>query len=249
MKTEAFTRVELLATITAVTLLGIVAATVYADTRERSERLMCVNNQRLIGRGFNAWAAEHGSENPWWVSPRLGGTQPDPAGPLTLQVPGVGTFPAGITHNAWFQFIWVHEELPSPSVLLCPSDPGKQRASSFSTESGGLANLSMQNSAVSYLIGLHAMWEFPSELLTADRNVLPNAASSSGCSSRITGFRTVRPLRFGGPPSGWTDGLHGPSGNLLLNDGHVEQMTTADLNAYFDSGPSDAANGSHLLFP
>jgi hypothetical protein len=245
MKMEAFTRVELLTTLAVLGLLAIVTASVCADTRDRSERIMCLNNQRLIGRGFHAWSADHGAENPWWVFARQGGTRPEPGGPVTLTVPGVANYPAVIANNAWFQFMWVYEELPSPSVLVCPADPGRQRASNFSAAPGGFAHPSMGNNALSYLIGLHAVREQPSELLSADRN-MTTTAGSGGCSSGVTGFRTI--AARGGPPAAWTNGLHGVSGNLLMNDGRVQQMTTQDLNAWVNSFNSDAG-AFHVLLP
>jgi hypothetical protein len=246
MKTEAFTRVELVTTLAALGALSVLAATVFADTHERSERLMCVNNQRLIGRGFNAWAAEHDGENPWWVTATKGGTKAD--GASTLTAPGGATYPASIVNNAWFQFMWVYEELASPAILVCPSDPNKQRATDFSSAPGGFANLGMQNNSVSYLIGAHALRERPFEVLSADRHMLPQPGTT-GCSSGITQVRAVFTRRTGGAGTGWTNSLHAPFGNLLLNDGRVEQMTTMDLNNYLDSAYNDDGGGFHFLFP
>lgn len=209
---------------------------------------MCVNNQRQIGRGFNAWAAEHGGDNPWWVTSTKGGTKADGAAILSL---GGRNYPAGIAQNAWFQFMWVYEELPSPSILVCPSDPLKQRASDFSVAPGGFANLSMQNNALSYIIGAHALRERPREILSADRN-LQTVSGTSGCSSGILNVRSIfTPVR-GGEGSSWTNGIHGPSGNLLMNDSHVEQMNNADLNAFLNSAVTTSNDGNgtfHLLFP
>jgi hypothetical protein len=246
MKTEAFTRVELLVSLSVVGLLGMVAVSVCADTRERSERIMCMNNQRLIGRGFNAWAAEHGGENPWWVSASKGGTKAD--GTQTFSVPGGANYPAAIVNNAWFQFIWIYEELPTPSVLTCPSDPVRQRASDFSSAPGGLAHVSMQNNAVSYLIGAHAVREWPSGLLSADRHMTARPGTFT-CSSGLSQVRWVATTRVGGEGSSWTNILHGATGNVLMNDGRVEQMTISDLNAYLDSGTADDNGSFHLLFP
>jgi hypothetical protein len=248
MKTQAFTRVELLATLAAAGLLGAVAISVVADTRERSERLMCMNNLRQIGRGFHVWAAEHGGYNPWRVLASEGGTQPLPIAPRTFEVPGIGTFPGAITHNAWFQFLWVYEGLPGPHVLVCPSDSTKQRATNFSTAPGGLAHPSMQNNAVSYVEGLDVFREMSDRVLSGDRNMIATALGGAGCSSGITGFRTIGAPAAGAPPTGWTNGIHGASGNLLINDGRVEQTTTQDFNEYLN-GITDDSGYWHVLFP
>jgi hypothetical protein len=246
MKTEAFTRVELLVTLSVAGLLGMVAVSVCADSRERSERIMCVNNQRLIGRGFNAWAAEHDGENPWWVTATKGGTKAD--GAQILSVPGGANYPAASANNVWFQLMWIYEELPSPSILVCPSDPNRQRATNFSTAPGGFANPSMQNNAVSYLIGAHALRERPHEILSADRN-MTSEPGTSGCSSGITQVRSITAPRAGGSGTQWTNGLHVASGNVLMNDGRVEQLNSTDLNAYFNTGTTDDNGTFHLLFP
>ena len=247
MKREAFTRIELLATLAAFGLLAALGMSLSADTRERSERLVCMNNLRQIGRGFDAWTAEHGSAYPWRVPASEGGTQPLPVAPTTFQVSGIGTFPGAITHNAWFQFLWVREELPSPAVLVCPSDVAKRRATNFSTAPGGVAHLSMQNNAVSYVEGLDVFRERPFNVISGDRNMITTDRGGTACSSGIVGFRSIgAPLA--GPPTGWASGIHGSSGNLLIGDGRVEQTTTRDFNDYQDSITDDGGIW-HILFP
>lgn len=251
MKHNAFTRLELLMTFAALSLLSMLGVSVTADTRERSEQIVCANNLRQIGRAFHAWAAEHDGNTGWWTHPANGGYRSQSGGPTppSYYVPGMGVFPNGIVHNAFWHFLWVYEDLPSPSVLVCPSDSLKRRASSFSTAPGGLAHPSMQNNAVSYLIGLHAVRDLPKEWLSGDRSVIA-APGSGGCSSGISGFRTVTPQTRRGPGTAWTNGLHVASGNLLLNDGQVQHMTSRDLNNYVNSSPDDdAASSFHLLIP
>ena len=250
MKADAFTRVELLVSLVTIGLLTVVGFSVTADTRERSEQIVCMNNLRQVGRAFHAWAAEHGGDNAWWLSPESGGYRPQggSAMPPSYYVPGVGTFPRAIVNNGFWHFLWVHEDLTSPSVLVCPSDPAKRRATTFSTALAGFAHPSMQNNALSYLVGLHAVRDFPNEWLSGDRNVI-TTPNSSGCSSGITGFRSVIPISEGGRGTGWTNGLHVTSGNVLLNDGQVQQMTSRDLNSYENDPAGSDAYVFHLLIP
>ena len=249
MKAGAFTKIELLVSVATVGLLSAIGVSVTADTRERSERIVCMNNLRQIGRAFHAWAAEHGGDSAWWTLPANGGYWPQGGSSQPIYyVPGVGAFSGGIVHNPFWHFLWIHEDLPSPSVLVCPSDPDKRRAASFSATAGGLAHLSMQNNAVSYLVGLHATRELPNEWLSGDRNVIASS-TTSGCSSGITGLRTIMGMWRGGLPTGWTNGMHVTSGNLLLNDGRVEPMTSRDLNMYVNTFTDDASGLFHLLIP
>jgi hypothetical protein len=248
MKADAFTRVELLVSIATVGLLSFVGVSVTADTRERSEQIVCMNNLRQVGRAFHAWAAEHGGENPWWVRQSQGGTLPDGGTSIPYYVvPSVGTFPASIVNNAWFHFLWAHEDLPSPSVLVCPSDALKKRANNFSTGPGGLAHISMQNNAVSYLIGAHAVRESPWQVLSADRDMSMESGTTS-CSSAIRIVRLIRSQASGGRGTAWTNGLHAASGNVLMNDGAAEQMTSRELNAHLNY-PFDDIVSHHFLVP
>jgi prepilin-type processing-associated H-X9-DG protein len=244
MKLQAFTRIELIVTLAAIGLLGIIGASVHGNTRERSERLVCMNNQRLIGRAFNMWAAEHNGQIPGRVPQSEGGLTD---AIIPHKVPGIGTFPAAFAGNTWFQFLWVYEDLPSASILVCPSDPARKRASGFTATPGGFAHVTMQNSALSYLFSTHGLRELPSMMLSADRNVI--TAGTTGCSSTYT---TTRLIRIGSQavPTGWTSGLHVNSGNVLMTDGRVEEMTTPDFNKYVNSfGESGGDIAFHLLIP
>jgi len=49
--TKAFTRIDLLALCLAVALLALIVAPALATNKSDSERLVCFNNLRLIGRG------------------------------------------------------------------------------------------------------------------------------------------------------------------------------------------------------
>src|SRR4051812_30475304 len=64
---RGFTRTELAAVLASVTLMGAMGVTVLGDNRERSERIVCGNNLRQIGRAYNMWASDHGGENPFWT--------------------------------------------------------------------------------------------------------------------------------------------------------------------------------------
>ena len=241
MKTRAFTRIEFLAVLGTCGLLSVVGMSLMADTRERSERLVCMNNLRQVGRALQEWGADHGGSNPWRVRQADGGTA-NATSPF--QVPGVGTYPAGFTQNLWFHFLWVHQELRSPSILVCPSDGGKRRAASFANTPGGFAHFTMMNSAVSYGIGLDTPREWTSAILSTDRN-LTTMPGTTACSSGINAGRTIRR-----DASGWEPFVHGRVGNLLLNDGRVAQMSPPELQSYLMSSNEDDFPGQfHVMLP
>ncbi|HKQ39521.1 MAG TPA: hypothetical protein VJ063_15700, partial [Verrucomicrobiae bacterium] len=210
-----FSRADLLICLAAVALLGTVAISVPGTSMERSDSAICANNLRQIGRAFQMWASDHGGQNPWWVHYNDGGSfiggQPPPGN--LLNVPGLGPSPAALRNNTWVQFAYVGQELQTPAVLVCPADRSKVRATSFSNNSSnGLFSANFQNRANSYLIGAHAVSQWPSSLLSGDRSLKEHFVNSS-CSANLgvaSGISMV-------PPSapGWTSDLHPTGGNLL----------------------------------
>src|SRR5438046_951250 len=65
----AFTRLELLFVAIAVTLVLIAALPLLANSRLRSDRLVCANNLRRIGVAFHVWSDSHQDRVPWQVPP------------------------------------------------------------------------------------------------------------------------------------------------------------------------------------
>ncbi|HKQ36618.1 MAG TPA: hypothetical protein VJ063_00995 [Verrucomicrobiae bacterium] len=244
MKTQrGFTRVEVAIVLASVTLIGATGFTVLGDTRERSERVVCANNLRQIGRAFNMWASDHGGENPFWTHYEDGGTYfpsggtPPPGS--VYNIPGIGRLPAALRNNAWFHFAVINQELRTPAVLVCPSEQNKVRGKDFSSRSEGYLSSTHQDRATSYLVGLHALQQYPSSILSGDRTL------------RADSFNTVCNANVGvasyiSSRSGWVSGLHNGSGNLLLNDGHVEELSNAGLGAFLNPPfPANEDSPSH----
>jgi prepilin-type N-terminal cleavage/methylation domain-containing protein len=172
---QAFTRVELLAVLAVLGLLAAVALPALASNRARFERIVCVNNLRLIGRAFHIWGADHGGENPWWVSTYAGGTQYQ-----------------GKVGFCFDEFRCVSNHLETPRILVCPSDPARRMATNWSNDpNGGLGWLGYQDRAVSYFIGIHASALLPRSILSGDRFFRNNGAGHS-CSVGFIEFWTVQ---------------------------------------------------------
>ena len=151
-------------------------------------------------------------------------------------------------------------ELQSPKVLACPSDTNKRQATTFDQNPmSGLAHQSFRNNAVSYWIGLDAIvlgggasgkgFEFsPSPALAGDRNLTPSG--NSGCSSGVLGAElisaSVNPaIRTANTQ--WTAEIHKNTGNMLLVDGSVLQLSNRGLQRSMTEAED---NGSvHILKP
>ena len=224
---DAFTRIELLVLLAVLGVIALLALPALANTNARSQRVICVNNLRQIGRAYQMWAGDHDDFIPPLVSANDGGTQ--------STLPGV---------NAWVQFSWISNELGSPKVLACPSDNARVARDFSSDPTGGLAYPGFRNNAVSYVLG-HPMPEFPADWLCADRNLRMDQVSA-GCSY----FRMVAVVALR-PPSAnvqWTNSIHVNSGNVLSIDGRVEQLSNGALFRNLSQLVEDNGN-IHLLVP
>lgn len=229
-------------------LLGSLALSVLGSGATRSDLAVCANNLRQVGRAFHMWSSEHGGNNLWWTSVYDGGLfVPSNEGlppNATVFIPGLGAVPLSLRNNAWFQFAPITSQLQTPRVLVCPSDPTRVRTTNFSNAAGGFFHASAQNRALSYIVGLHAVRHFPSSILSGDRS-LREDYQTSGCSANVG---TVSSLDLDGSPGGWLPDLHLNSGNLLLNDGHVEELSGGGLTSFLGTNNDD--NGAtHFLKP
>lgn len=247
-RSHAFTRLELLAVILTLGLIATMSRSLLGNTQSRAERIVCQNNLRQVGRAFHIWASDHEEKNAWWTSWRDGGlVGAPPAG--AFNVPGVGVFPVAARNAAWFQYLWVYQGMPSPSILVCPSDKKREAALSFSSDpNGGLAGPRYNDNSVSYMVGLHALPHFPTSLLSVDRHITLKLGTVS-CSSTIQGGGRIEVFP-GAAPTSWNSLLHLNVGNLLLNDGRVEEFSNDELNIFLQASGSNTEGGNiHVLKP
>lgn len=244
----AYTRVDLIIALTTIVLLATVGFSVLGNTAVRSDVIVCANNLRQVGRAFNMWASDHGGENPWWVSYAEGGgyirfNEPTPA---SINVPGGGPLPSALRNNPWFHFGFISQELRTPQVLVCPADRPKTRAQEFSNNSSqGYFSPNFQNHATSYFIGAHAVSLFPSAMLSGDRSLKEDAFAAS-CVVNVGGLSRID---MDGSPPGWTSDLHPGGGNILANDGRVEELSPGGLSKFLVPAVGDDLTSTHLLKP
>src|SRR5262245_51162935 len=158
--TRAFTRLELAAVLGALAFLAVVAIPALANTKLRSQRLVCLNNLSRIGQAMEMWATERGTpaSYPWRV-PYANGTG------------GTMNQPSGLGANIWYQFAVMSNELVTPKYLACPSDTNRVVATDFSLSPfGGLLHVNYRNRAISYVLG-HPFLEEGRGVLSGDRNI------------------------------------------------------------------------------
>lgn len=246
---SGLTRIELLAVLASLALLVAVALPALANNRERSSRVLCLNNLRLTGQGIQLWQTEHGGRLPWRTPWCEGGTMPfGPSGGCT------GTSPAwisgGLNNNAWFQWLSLSNELRSPKILTCPSDSQKRPAADWdAAPTGGFLHPSIRGAAVSYLIGLDVFAQDQAGLVAGDRNVRFSSMATS-CSSGVAPAGSLDIGGSGPPTFGLTSALHVEAGNFLFTDGSVEELSSQGFGRRIQSIYAGQDNGAaHYLSP
>ena len=224
----AFTRAELLITLAVLSLLAAIVLPALAHDRARSARIICANNLRQIGAGFQLWSNDHGDRPPWEIAPADGGTKLHPLGV-----------------NAWLHFSWISNELNSARVLLCPSDSGKLADTFSFSPTGGYLNANYRNTATSYYLS-HAFMDGQFVMFAGDRNLITDSGAF-GCSV----FSQVNNV---GLPAlqGWDTNLHNQAGNIVRLDGRVNQYSNEELRSAVRLDPiGDRGDRStlHILKP
>jgi hypothetical protein len=213
---RAFTRVELCAALAALVLLMAVVWPALASSKADGERVVCFNNLRLVGRGVNEFAAEHGGFVSWRTLRSQGGTKPD-SGPK----PGI----------AWYEYAVHSNYFGTPRILACPSDSGVRVVKDF----GAYMNpVDGQGKATSYGLQLDVFPTNATSIVAVDRNPRFDP-SFTGCSSGANNAQQIN-ARSPATLAAWTNAVHGTSGHVLRLDGAVLYTDTLGLKAALQVG-------------
>jgi competence protein ComGC len=207
----ALTLVEVLVVIAILIFLFMMLIPVSTGDKARAQRIQCVINLKQIGMATYIWKGNHGDKFPQNVSATNGGTM---------------EFTNGL--NAWRYFQVISNELVTPKVLICADERRRERvwATNF---------LTLNNSNLSYFIGLDASEVNPQGLLSGDRNITNGTPIKNGI-MELTANK----------PAGWTEKIHKHVGNLLLSDGSVQQLSGNGLRTAI--GNTEVAT-NRLLMP
>ena len=147
-RTAALTRIEVIAIIACVVVLGIfLLLPALARARDKAQRASCQCRLKQIGLAFRTWEGDYGDLYPMRVPTSKGGSQELLAGTSLFR-----------------HFAVMSNEINNPMILACPSDDRKP-AQSFA---------SMSNTNLSYFVGLDASETMPAMWLAGDRNLVTN---------------------------------------------------------------------------
>jgi prepilin-type N-terminal cleavage/methylation domain-containing protein/prepilin-type processing-associated H-X9-DG protein len=198
-KHRAFTLIELLVVIAIIAVLAALLLPALTRGKQRAQRIQCIGNLKEIGTAFHLFAHDHKEKFPMQISQFEGGSQEFVVAGHSIP----GTFYFSFRH-----FQTLANELVVPRILLCPADRERAPASSFGI---------LQNSNVSYFVGVDADYNVADSILAGDRNITNDAVATP---SLVRGTKGLR----------WTSELHFFKGNVLFADTHVAQMNNMRLD-------------------
>src|ERR1017187_4200109 len=119
---KAFTLIELLVVIAIIAILAAMLLPALAAAKKKAQKISCVNNLKEVGLAFRVWSGDNGDRYPMSVAAKDGGPNDQVVGdfPTTFVSWGV----ANQMKYAYTVFQCMSNELATPKIVFCPSDPG-----------------------------------------------------------------------------------------------------------------------------
>jgi prepilin-type processing-associated H-X9-DG protein len=208
-----FTLLDLVMIVAAVCVIGYLLMPRLTGGKTPATRINCRNNLKQVGLAYRQWAIDHNDKFPMEVSVTNG-----------------GAMEAVLSGDTALVFRVMSNELNTPKLLFCQTDKRRVQANSFTRATTRNNDPFLNNSNVSYFVGLDASPSAPQMLLSGDDNWL-----IGGRESNIGVGRNGLPVRPGLLPwetntlVAWSDARHARQGNVGLADGSVQGWSSSKL--------------------
>ncbi|MBW8865539.1 MAG: prepilin-type N-terminal cleavage/methylation domain-containing protein, partial [Verrucomicrobia bacterium] len=189
---KGFTLVELLVVIAIIAILAALLLPALSASQMRARRIMCESNLHQVGIAFQSFAHDHNSKFPMAVPAGDGGSR---------EFVENGYLMDGDFYFTYRHFQALAGTLENPKVLTCPADT-RLPAGNFDA---------LQNTNISYFVGVDADYSKPMSILAGDGNLI--------------GAGTLLREAVGAKLQ-WTAAQHRFKGNVLFSDGHVEEWSS-----------------------
>ncbi|MFO1513270.1 MAG: hypothetical protein U1F83_10220 [Verrucomicrobiota bacterium] len=196
-----FTFLDLLILV-ALVVVAAVLLPLLARPKHQPIGMRCLGNLRQVGLAYQLWANDNGNKFPAQVPVADGGAR-------ELVQSGF----------AYASYLVMSNELNTPKLLICPEDPNPRRvvATTFVQHEPGIPGYGVSfvnDSNVSYFVGVDANVARPTRFISGDANLLVNnSPSEPGMLLLWTNSRVS-----------WQKDMHLQKANIGFGDGSVQSF-------------------------
>src|ERR1017187_9282402 len=119
---KAFTLIELLVVIAIIAILAAMLLPALAAAKKKAQKISCVNNLKEVGLAFRVWSGDNGDKYPMFVPANSGGPNDKVAGDQPNAFNSWSL--ASQQTYAYTVYQCMSNELSTPKIVFCSSDPG-----------------------------------------------------------------------------------------------------------------------------
>jgi prepilin-type processing-associated H-X9-DG protein len=235
---RAFTFVELLFLVAVIAVLaGLLLPPVSGASKARN--IMCTRNLKELGESFTSWSQEHGGFLPMQVSTTNGGSKEFvESGSAVVhfliltnsQLELVREYQVPTNRNAKQFYItrFTTNYGLEKNLLVCPSDKSRRQGMDFKSTMD-----EMDDTNISYFVGVDASQQKRETILAGDRHLLINGKPAMPGLVNVSEANRIN----------WSTNGHilrkgQESGNILFADGHVETVSNSKLQSTIMNQPA-----------